>query len=63
MEQALFNIQLTVKHVRGESNPIVDALSRVHMSKCVYCKRDLVSKGCTEVVNDSMFLLPIEQCM
>ena len=64
MEQVLFNIQLTIKHVRGESNPIADALSRVHMSKSIDCKRHLVNKGYVEEsVDDSMFILYIEQSM
>ena len=55
MEQALFNIQLTVKHVKGESNPIADALSRVHMVKSVDCKRQLLSQGYVEEgVDDSI---------
>ena len=43
LEQALSNIQVTVKHVRGENNPIADALSRVHMGKSVDCKRGLAN--------------------
>ena len=35
MLQASYNIQVTFKHVRGESNPVVDALSRVHRNKSI----------------------------
>ena len=42
MMQAVCNIQLIVRHVRDESNPIADALSCVHMEKSVQCKIDLV---------------------
>ena len=48
MEQTMYNIQLTVKHVRGESNPVADALSRVHMAKSRDCRLELLAKGCVE---------------
>ena len=45
MTQAKYNIQLQVKHVRGEQNPIADALSRVHQEKCLQCIDFLISKN------------------
>ena len=44
MVQAKLNIQLEVKHVRGTSNPVADALSRVHMFKSVECKETLARR-------------------
>ena len=38
MVEACENIQLLVRHVSGESKPIADTLSRVHMGKSVQCK-------------------------
>ena len=58
MAQAKFNFQLDVKHVRGTSNPVADALSRVHMWKSVECKEQLLRDGCTEhAIDDSVFIL------
>ena len=61
MNQAINNIQLQVKHVRGESNPVADALSRVHMSKSVQCRAKLLAQGYREyTVPNSMFTLSME---
>ena len=61
MMQAVCNIQLIVRHVRDESNPIADALSCVHTEKSVQCKIDLVSNGYEEdVVPRGVFLLNME---
>ena len=45
MLQAKMNIQLKVLHFRGEANPIAEALSRVHMSKCEECINELCRIG------------------
>ena len=61
MNQAINNIQLEVKHVRGESNPIADALSRVHMNKSVQCRAQLLARGYSEyTVPSSTFILNME---
>ena len=58
MVQAICNIQLIVKHVMGESNPVADALSRVHMVKSVQCKTALLGRGFKEcVVPRNAFIL------
>ena len=45
MVQARLNVQLTVRHVMGNCNPLADALSRIHMSKSGDCIDSLLSKG------------------
>ena len=61
MIQACHNIQLVVEHVMGESNPVADALSRVHMAKSTVCKRMLLSTGCKESrVDNQAFILNLE---
>ena len=37
MLQAHYNIQIDVRHITGEQNPIADSLSRVHYDKCNEC--------------------------
>ena len=49
MLQAVWGIELKVVHVMGECNPVADALSRVHMSKCFDCITELKSQGFIEV--------------
>ena len=49
MLQAVWSIELKVVHVMGECNPVADALSRVHMSKCFDCINELKCQGFTEV--------------
>ena len=39
------NVELKVKHIRGESDEHADALSRVHMGKCSECIHNLLSEG------------------
>ena len=61
MVQALHNIELTVNHVRGETNVIADALSRIHMSKSVDYKLELSNKGYREHhIKNSAFILNME---
>ena len=51
------NIELRVKHIRGESNEYADALSRVHMGKCGDCIKKLLSQGYVrKQVSDDMFV-------
>ena len=58
MSQALWSIELKVVHVMGECNPVTDALSRVHMSKCFDCIAELRELGYKEVeVSVADFLL------
>ena len=59
MLQAKMNIQLRVLHVMGEANPIANALSRVHMSKCEECIEELCSKGYEQfrVTNEEMGII------
>ena len=52
MLQAKLNIQLKVLHVRGEANPIADALSRVHMRKSDDCINALLDRGYEESMVD-----------
>ena len=49
MLQALWSIELKILHIMGECNPVADALSRVHMSKCYDCIEDLREQGYIEV--------------
>ena len=61
MVQAVHNIQLIVEHVKGESNPVADALSHVHMAKSVQCRSDLLSRGYREyVLGNDVFTLNLE---
>ena len=45
MIRAQYNINLQVTHVYGIKNMYADALSRVHMSKCLQCIDELLRKN------------------
>ena len=63
MTQAKYNIQLEVRHVMGEQNPIADALSRVHQDKCYQCMRHLDTEGYVQTVIKDEYLWLTDELM